>query len=82
MNNWISVKDKMPKNGEQVLVAYSYSVDRQCVLLARVYHQKKKKIRASTAFWIEQASGRGLASWDITHWMPLPELPTNNYNES
>lgn len=58
-NKWISVKDKMPKNGEQV-IAYngkSVEVGLYCFSESFRYFDYSKK------------------NHNITHWMPLPSPP-------
>ena len=59
---WISIKDKLPKKLERVLVASKH--DFICIASLTNNHENKK-------FY----DGDGFAINSITHWMPLPELP-------
>ena len=59
---WISVEDKLPKDGEEVLI---YIRNKQIVA---------EKCRV---FGFVDAMDREALRLDmITHWMPLPEPPT------
>lgn len=80
--NWISVKDRLPKERTHVLVCVEYSVD---------YPDNGefdvKKSLVKEGYWSRGIKGRGrgwyhclqpdIAQWisGVTHWMPLPELP-------
>lgn len=64
--NWISVNDRLPEEGEEVLVVLKS--DRVFYYIAEL------TINAPYPFWWSQ--DRGLFTLDeITHWMPLPEPP-------
>ena len=91
--NWVSVNDRLPKRGDQVLV----------VIDVRKW-DAKRKLRIETAivgFFDEPTRIGGPVSLTgyktiqgiyfaipaimhpeaITHWMPLPEFPTNKAAE-
>ena len=59
VNEWISVKDKLPNIGIEVLVAT----------------RTKKGFRAVDKgyYWDDRWVHRGTS--EVTHWMPRPELP-------
>lgn len=59
-NNWISVKDKLPKDNEQVLV-----IDNIGYYYVTTFEQMHE-------YFIE---GCELMPIDATHWQSLPELP-------
>lgn len=64
MSKWISVKDRLPKHCQEVIVC--------CVA------SDKHEVHAATYsadfeyFYIFKTS---LAVKDVTHWMPLPKKP-------
>lgn len=61
MNEWISIKDRLPHNLQKVLV----------------YTEFKRMFDAwfSNGVWYENHEGRNLDFDGVTHWMPLPEPP-------
>ena len=59
--DWISVKDRLPDNGENVLVWNHLGV----IALAWINENGD---------W-EQPSGECYSFPCVTHWMPLPEKP-------
>ena len=75
---WISVKDRLPENEQEVLVISHGWGGRL------VYVGTYKKIESETS-WLtgitSKASDWSLWGWSylrepqVTHWMPLPELP-------
>ena len=75
---WISVKDRLPENEQEVLVISHGWGGRL------VYVGTYKKIDSETS-WLtgitSKASDWSLWGWSylrephVTHWMPLPELP-------
>jgi hypothetical protein len=59
---WISVKDRLPQMGEDVL----------CFSMKRIFHSWWDNISSSCDWYDIQNN------WiieDVTHWMPLPEQP-------
>ena len=63
MNEWISVKDRLPKNDSGTVFVYGPWGIAECFALARWYNGE----------WNELDSGYTLH--DVSHWMPLPEPP-------
>lgn len=62
MAEWINVKDKMPEDGKEVLFSDSSSI------MVGWYNADKEYWELTDADMIAYAQ-------DVTHWMPLPELP-------
>ena len=59
LNGWISVKDRLPEDQVEVLV---------------LTRSKKGMRNVDKGYWsIDHFIHRGCAQ--VTHWMPLPELP-------
>lgn len=72
---WISVDDKLPKIGESVLVAVIINAKLDMPFRADF----TPEIRIG---WLEENGKWGLQfdsadRHEITHWMPLPQVPTN-----
>jgi len=65
MSNWISVNDKLPKDGVDVLACSRFE-DLQTI---KIYCYSKELGK-----WHESASP-GWPADNITHWMPLPDPP-------
>ena len=76
--DWISVEDKLPEYGEQVLlIAYGWSD-------TTVYVGQLKHMDAETS-WLTGITSKEsewcIQGWSylrepvVTHWMPLPQLP-------
>ena len=63
MNEWVSVKDRLPKIGEEVLVFSGKSID--------VY---AFNVMCGENIW-EDERWRWCYVEDIDYWMPLPEPP-------
>lgn len=75
---WISVKDRLPEHGKQVLlIAYAWSDT--TIYLGRLEHM------SSETSWLTGFTSKEsewcLQGWSylkeplVTHWMPLPEPP-------
>lgn len=64
---WISVKDRMPKIGERVLVYDTFW--RDVYILCLMQNVNDGNIR-----WYNRDTGWYVGD-DVTHWMPLPEPP-------
>ena len=90
MNEWISVNDRMPAEGVDVLVLIEPRYYPVC-------HCREKSHRWVFTAWIfenewETIYGQGRyslsevmevefgASYGVTHWMPIPEPPKENEN--
>lgn len=65
MNNWISVKDKMPNEGEIVMTYGSGAANTQ---FCQAYYR-------ANGFWQELDECGDFLDDSPTHWMPLPEPP-------
>jgi hypothetical protein len=59
-DRWISVKERLPENGQRVLVYYRNQIGETCDITETRY-----VAGGYIGFW-----GGG-----VTHWMPLPEPP-------
>ncbi len=60
--DWIAVEDRMPEHLTVVLVDGGVGF----------WHEREKLWHTITGFdW----PGRPI-QWEVTHWMPLPKLPT------
>lgn len=62
-NQWISVDDELPKENQYVIVA---TKDGVCIATAEYIHEEKRWFMYGNYYTI---------STDVTHWMPLPDLP-------
>lgn len=64
MNEWINIKDKMPKKFENVLAA----------------NKRGKQYDIDKAWWNGSCFDRSTKKpyKNVTHWMPLPNPPTDN----
>lgn len=60
MNNWISVKDRLPKPHDRVLCYFKFEPESPDVIGENTYIGNK--------IWMSESTG-------VTHWMPLPEPP-------
>lgn len=60
MNEWISVKERLPEEGEDVLAYLGEGIFGICWLLKDGYWETRDSF---------------LYPDDVTHWMPLPEPP-------
>ena len=63
MNDWISVKDRLPKNNERIL---AWCKD-YCI------HDVVWDWPGCS--WFDEVTGVEHKELFVTHWMPLPELP-------
>ena len=61
---WISVEDGLPESGNRVLIGSTV-------------HDVVGKARKSHNCWIICASNDRVPNSEVTHWMPLPEPPTD-----
>lgn len=71
LNNWISVKDRLPKGGEWVLVDSYYVVQR----IERPLIRLKKATNGRITGTYKWKTTFGLYVEDVSFWMPLPEPP-------
>lgn len=64
MNNWISVKDRMPEFGNQMVLTYE---SRRGIIGVGYFGALGREV----GWW----NHCGCPANHITHWMPLPEPP-------
>lgn len=68
---WISVKDRLPEIGQEVIV-YCPSCKRKVTALCRLIRYEE----AVNFYWDNSYGGSNIHVQDaVTHWMPLPEAP-------
>ena len=76
MAEWISVKERLPELYQNVLVHYC---NQHCVEphnYAVAYRQDGlDEFNPGENIWHVDSSPLELDGSDVTHWMPLPELP-------
>ena len=66
MSEWISVKDRLPKPDESIMLcAFGKSVGEGTYQGHDGYHNVWKMYAVCGTYWDDE----------ITHWMPLPEPP-------
>lgn len=73
VQEWISVKDKLPDNKEYDWVLAQVVEDNGFMHIPTVmeYRQSKDDWFEETYGWISEHNG----AFTVTHWMPLPEPP-------
>lgn len=64
VQEWISVKDRLPEDGVSVLAICFYKEKRRML----VCYMSKKNV----GNWYTKVAGQRV---QVTHWMPLPEPP-------
>jgi hypothetical protein len=64
MSEWIDIKEREPEIGSKILIATSDKEIRVGV-----------KVADGGACWMEDGILSYLHEGDVTHWMPVPELP-------
>ena len=82
MAEWISVKDKLPNKDEQYLCCYIGTLSDKPRISIFSFAKNLRKVdkydfyNKSGAGWYDYDSEWGHCEIDnVTHWMPLPELP-------
>lgn len=79
---WISIKDRLPEDGQELLVIISHGWEGRLVYVG-AYKKVESEVSWLTGV-ISKASDWSLWGWSylkephVTHWMPLPELPEEN----
>lgn len=71
MSEWISVDDRLPDDGQLVLVAKNNAIN-------------IKEFNSSSelgSFWWDIVVGECSLLYDYSHWMPLPEPPKEGDNK-
>jgi len=66
---WISVKDRLPKDGEDVLVSYKHGRGDMRIAMSAYHHGK------SNNYFDEGCCCNWFDSCKVLYWMPLPEPP-------
>ena len=66
MSEWISVEDRLPEKDGYYICALRDNIVKPYVLRVQFCND-----RFIISEWHEKNTGR-----KVTHWMPLPELPT------
>ena len=78
MNEWISVKDKMPNIGQRVLVYAVGKIDgfigESVIEICERFVQRIFPSSVGEAVWSSPYQYFH-TDYEITHWMPLPEPP-------
>jgi len=71
---WISVKDRMPINNEDILLFVKEDNIASKVYVGRLKEYKENKV-FTVYGWDDSCFSHSPAFESITHWMPLPEKP-------
>ena len=75
VQEWISVDDKLPENGQEVFVAYVFPFQNSLI---------SKHFYSASIYHIDDGNGlvnrphfenEGFHGMRVTHWMPLPPPP-------
>lgn len=75
MDNWIRVVDKMPPIGESVLIYRRFAI-RHGVDVTNNQFIEQQIDWITNGIWDgKQWTYDGYPTYDVTHWMPLPEPP-------
>lgn len=64
-SKWVSVKERLPLYGQDVLAVRTYGDGEKC----------QEVLMAHIAVWNEETGKKWWNATNITHWMPLPEPP-------
>lgn len=73
MNEWIKCSDRLPGEGQSVLIW-----ERGNVPISALYTKKEGKYRQWQEFCnchCGDGEGPGFYQREVSHWMPLPEIP-------
>ena len=73
VQEWISVKDRLPDNKEHDWVLAQVVEDNGFMHIPKVmeYRQQKNDWFEETYGWLSEHNG----AFTVTHWMPLPQPP-------
>lgn len=75
MIDWISVKDRLPSAEEEVLFIAPFN---GAPLICFGYkNADDPEDQRWTDLTVTDSDGDGLSVYGVTHWIPLPEMPTN-----
>ena len=69
-NKWVSVKDRMPKDGQDVLAYLNYGEETR-IAPCNYYN----------GVWYDSVMNCVVVLQDVTHWMPLPEPPKEDKDD-
>ncbi len=67
MNEWISVKDRLPEKDGYYLISFNLSGGKRCVGFRRFYRECPEMFAPDSSI--------------ATHWMPFPEPPSVKIDE-
>lgn len=70
MNNWISVKDKMPDFDKDILI-----YGREIIVTAQLVKGSNRDFWSLSSGVLANDGELTMNDCEITHWMPLPEPP-------
>ena len=73
--NWTSVKKKVPGPYPVVLVVFKGRGGRDIDRMVWVGYRSDKCPRKGDSRWTDP---EGFPLYNVTHWMPFPELPKRN----
>ena len=83
MAEWISVKDRLPEEDTPVLI---YAPNTGGIWMAGYCGEYRvMQVQVRPAYWESYGSYDECMEFkpqDVTHWMPLPEPPEGENNES
>lgn len=69
VSEWVSVKDRLPENFQTVLMARTDGT-----IYCHMYCENTQ----TDGCWVDDYLN-WFSVYDVTHWMPLPEPPTEEY---
>ena len=76
MSKWVSVKDKLPKKNNDYLCVLNTHTISVCSFAHNLKKVDKYDFDAKKSGWYDYDSEWGYYEiTNVTHWMPLPELP-------
>ena len=80
VQEWISVKDRLPDNKEHDWVLAQVVEDNGYMHIPRVmeYRQQRNDWFEETYGWLSEHNG----VFSVTHWMPLPQPPKGETNNA
>ena len=80
VQEWISVKDRLPDNKEHDWVLAQVVEDNGYMHIPKVmeYRQLRNDWFEETYGWLSEHNGL----FSVTHWMPLPERPKGGVNNA
>lgn len=69
MSEWISVKDRLPERGQEVIVYWHN------LIKSGIYEISDATYDGDGLFYVHKANfGIDMGTTDVTHWMPRPIL--------